>query len=93
MNAWITKLGKAQWAVLLDYGDGRGASGLESTRQGWWCQDRDGGFGVGYTAAKAIDGCTRPVTYRTRRAAIDAAEVWAPEQDAVRELGLSAEVR
>lgn len=71
----LVKVGR-RWAVVANHGNGGGIG-----RHGYWADDSAGGYGVHpWSAEKAIDQCSDPVTYATKREAlevIDEAEAYA----------------
>ena len=58
----------SRWALVTNYANLSGSIG----RQGWWCEDADGGWGTSRRSADdAITQCARPVLYPTKQAALE----------------------
>jgi hypothetical protein len=65
----LVKLGPSRWALVTEYCH-HGGSGC---RQGYWAADAAGGWGTSSTSPEAaLRQCARPVTYRTKAAALEA---------------------
>lgn len=59
---------RSRWALVTNYANLSGGVG----RQGWWCEDADGGWGTSRRSADdAIAQCVRPVLYATKQEALD----------------------
>jgi hypothetical protein len=62
----------SRYIAVADYGC-RGGIG----RQGYWCADKKGGWGVSSkNAYAAIDQCVMPITYRSIKKAREALEAY-----------------
>jgi hypothetical protein len=58
----------SRWAAVVDYGQ-QGGTG---SRQGCWCEDAAGGWGIGSTPEGSVAACSKPVLYASRMAALEA---------------------
>ena len=61
----------SKWAAVVDHGQ----AGATGTRQGCWCEDAAGGWGVSRSdPERAVKECARPSLYPSRKAAYESVD-------------------